>query len=576
MIWSDEFDGSGLDASKWTPQIGDGCAMNLCGWGNNELQYYRSENAEVVDGVLRIIAKREAVGGKSYTSARLRTKDKAEWTYGRFEARIKLPTGKGIWPAFWMLSTTEPYGSWPQSGEIDIMELIGSQPSTVHGTIHFGPPPPNNRSSGASYSLNTGIFQDDFHTFAVEWEASVLRWYVDDYLYSTKIRSVVGGSRWPFDHDFHLLLNLAVGGNWPGAPDGSTMFPQTMEVDYVRIYDGYKPAISGSRSVAHQAAGVEYQVHQVDAQQSITWQLPDGATIVAGHDSPHITVDWGEQGGPVWAIFETDCGPGTLRMEVHVDPPFERQVSFENFDEPGSLTFDASTGILTDDVANPAPNDVNSSALCGRYVRNASEQFDVLSYNVQVIDDAGPYIRGAKKFYIDVFTDAPAGTLILLQLENDARSQPDNFPSGRNSRFESRTTTQNAWERLEFSFLDQPDAATNNATIDQMILLFGSNTNLGSTFYFDNLDSYAPRQSVGVTSRDVKSMALHPNPADDQFTISDKRVRHVSVVDVRGTTWLSLRMDHDVVRIDGLPAGVYVVHGHDGAGQRWLAKLIKL
>jgi len=191
IIWQDEFDGTTLDLSKWSYQTGDGCDISpdLCGWGNNELQWYQSQNAEVSDGTLKITAKRENSNGRNYTSARLRTIDQGDWTYGRFEARIKLPTGRGLWPAFWMLPTDEVYGGWPQSGEIDIMELIGSEPATVHGTIHFGQPWPNNRQSGESYKLHTGQFADDFHEFAVEWEPGEIRWYVDGYLYSSKTKS---------------------------------------------------------------------------------------------------------------------------------------------------------------------------------------------------------------------------------------------------------------------------------------------------------------------------------------------------------------------------------------------------
>ena len=235
LVWSDEFDGNAVDPAKWEFQIGDGCP-NLCGWGNNELQYYRAENAVVEDGLLKIIAQRQTFGGRQYTSARMRSLNKGDWTFGRFEARIRLPEGQGIWPAFWMLPTDEVYGGWPRSGEIDIMEMVGHEPSTVHGTIHFGDPWPNNSFTGNSYRLSQGKFSDDFHLFAVEWGVGVIDWYVDGTKFSTKTRNDLQGKKWPFDQQFHLLLNLAVGGNWPGNPDASTEFPQIMEVDYVRVY----------------------------------------------------------------------------------------------------------------------------------------------------------------------------------------------------------------------------------------------------------------------------------------------------------------------------------------------------
>ncbi len=238
QVWADEFDGSTLDAGKWTAQLGDGCP-DLCGWGNNELEWYQAANATVEDGMLTITAREESVGGKNYTSARLRTIGKGDWTYGRMEARARLPIGKGLWPAIWMLPT-EPsiYGTWAASGEIDIMEYVGDKPAEVLGTLHYGGTFPANQSSTRTYTLPSGTFADDFHVFAVEWEAGAIRWYVDDELYATQTSWSSSGGAYPapFDVDFHLILNLAVGGNLPGNPDGTTTFPQAMVVDYVRVY----------------------------------------------------------------------------------------------------------------------------------------------------------------------------------------------------------------------------------------------------------------------------------------------------------------------------------------------------
>ena len=247
LVWADEFDGSGApDPAKWGYDIGGN------GWGNNELQYYtdRTENARQENGNLVIEAREESFGGRQYTSARLVTRNLASWTYGRFEARIKLPVGQGIWPAFWMLAEDSPYGNWPLSGEIDIMEYLGHQPRRVHGTIHYGggtyAPCRGQRGAvlghcftGRSYDLPSGqVFPDDFHTFAVEWEPQRIRWFVDDVMYQEQTYWYSGAAGYPapFDQAFHLLLNVAVGGNWPGAPDASTQFPQTMLVDYVRVF----------------------------------------------------------------------------------------------------------------------------------------------------------------------------------------------------------------------------------------------------------------------------------------------------------------------------------------------------
>ncbi|MFN7119091.1 MAG: family 16 glycosylhydrolase [Saprospiraceae bacterium] len=318
LVWSDEFDGTTLNTAKWTPQIGDGCDINLCGWGNNELEYYRAENAVVSDGTLKIIAKRENFGNRSYTSARIRSINKGDWTYGRFEARIKLPTAQGMWPAFWMLPTDEAYGSWPRSGEMDIMELVGKEPDRVHGTIHYGNPWPNNSSQGKSFALNSGTFDNAFHTFAMEWEAGVIRWYVDDFLYSTKTIADVAPLTWPFDKRFHFLLNVAVGGNWPGNPNGSTTFPQTMEVDYVRVYNGKFPHVIGNRKVANQASNQVYTLNNVPNGSTINWTVPAGATIASGQGTNSISVNWGNSGGTIVATINNGCYNRQIELDVLV------------------------------------------------------------------------------------------------------------------------------------------------------------------------------------------------------------------------------------------------------------------
>lgn len=254
LVWADEFDGSAVDPSKWEFQTGDGTAYGIPGWGNNELQWYQSSNATVANGVLTIQARRESVGGKSYTSSRLRSRGRGDFLYGRFEMRARLPLGQGMWPAFWLLSS-EPatYGVWAASGEIDIMESIGGD--QIYGTIHYGDTAPANVSSGASISLSGAT--TGFHEYAVEWEPTEIRWYVDDQLYSTKTSWFSTGGPYPapFDVDFHLLLNLAVGGNFPGDPDGSTVFPQDYVVDYVRVYQ--RPPADPDKALACESTKVK-------------------------------------------------------------------------------------------------------------------------------------------------------------------------------------------------------------------------------------------------------------------------------------------------------------------------------
>lgn len=233
LVMSDEFDVNGApNSTLWGYNIGTGSN----GWGNNELQYYtdRSQNIKVEDGMLKITALNESYLGSSYTSARILTKGKFQQQYGRIEARIKLPRGKGLWPAFWMLGANSDTVAWPQCGEIDIMEYLGSNPTTVLGTVH-GPGYSGGTAISKSYTLPNSRFDTDFHIFGIEWDENYINYYVDDVLYNQITPEDVPGE-WVFNKPFYIILNMAVGGNLPGSPNAETSFPQTMYVDYVRIY----------------------------------------------------------------------------------------------------------------------------------------------------------------------------------------------------------------------------------------------------------------------------------------------------------------------------------------------------
>ena len=239
LVWADEFNQDGLpDSIHWGYDLGDGCPK-VCGWGNNELQYYtdrRLENARVTDGNLIIEAHREKMGSMEYTSARLVSKKKGDWTYGRIDVRAKLPAGTGVWPAIWMLPTDWMYGGWPGSGEIDIMEHVGYLPDSIFGTVHtnhFNGMLGTQKSKGvASSTIST-----EFHNYGIDWNADKIDFLFDDKVYYTFHNKHEGSDAWPFDLDFHLLLNIAVGGNWGGKMGVDTaIWPQQMVVDYVRVY----------------------------------------------------------------------------------------------------------------------------------------------------------------------------------------------------------------------------------------------------------------------------------------------------------------------------------------------------
>jgi beta-glucanase (GH16 family) len=231
LVWNDEFDGSAINKSNWTYDLGGG------GWGNGEAEYYtaRPENARIENGNLVIEARQEKYEGSYYTSARLKSQGLQSYKYGRIEARLKVPSGAGMWPAFWMLGSDFNGKNWPDCGEIDVMEYIGKEPDLIMGTLH-----------GPGYSGATGRTKwnrqkfniaDDFHTYAVEWETDQISWFFDGEKYFTVTRADLNSLKWAFDQPFFIILNLAVGGQLPGPVGLKTVFPAQLLVDYVRVYE---------------------------------------------------------------------------------------------------------------------------------------------------------------------------------------------------------------------------------------------------------------------------------------------------------------------------------------------------
>ncbi len=243
LLWSDEFNYEGApDPENWSYDMGDGCP-NICGWGNNELQFYTDDrsNARVENGHLVIEAHATDDADRPYTSARLVSRGKQDWVYGRVEVRANLPFGRGSWPAIWMLPTERTYGGWPRCGEIDIMEHVGYEPLMVYGTVHTEA---YNHLIGTQKgdSVLVQDAEDAFHVYAIEWREDRIDFFVDESLYHTFPRYEDTPAEWPFDQPFHLILNLAVGGGWGGKYGVSeSIWPQQMQVDYVRVYQSPSP-----------------------------------------------------------------------------------------------------------------------------------------------------------------------------------------------------------------------------------------------------------------------------------------------------------------------------------------------
>lgn len=497
-VWADEFDGSAIDSSKWDIMLGDGCSFGLCGWGNNELQSYQADNLEVSNGSLKIIAKKQRVQSKSYTSGRIRTANMpngGQWTNGRFEARIKLPSGSGMWPAFWMLPT-DPDLEWPLSGEIDVVEAVGQKDMFALGTIHYGQAWPNNEWTQGKILKQPDAWSDGFHEYAVEWEANEIRWYLDDILYSVKTPADMSDpSYWTFEnYQYHLLLNLAVGGNMGGAVDDSQL-PQTLEVDYVRVYDFGQPSLTGSHTVEANSSHTYAVVDEAGNSSAYSWAAPTGQTS----NSSSFTVNWGSESGQVTVSGSNSCGAYQLAMDVYVSPELSPTNVLDDFESSRNLSYTAWTGAFNQTVANPSADTVNSSATVAQYTRDSGSQWDVIAASSGAIADMPLFISGTKAFYLDVYTSALAGTEILVQLENSTTATPDNYPVGRHSKFVAHTTGSNGWQRLKFQLDDLIHDDTAGTDVNSIILLIDPDSTSGDSYYLDNFTIYG----VGGNGGDV-------------------------------------------------------------------------
>ena len=488
-VWADEFDGSSLDTSKWDIQTGDGCAEGTCGWGNAELQSYQAANNTVANGVLTITAKKQRVQSKNYTSGRIRTANVpngGQWTHGRFEASIKLPDGSGMWPGFWMLPT-DAAETWPISGEIDIVESTGTADMIAFGTIHYGQLWPDNEHTGGGILKQPDTWSADFHEYAVEWEPNEIRWYLDDILYSVKTPADLSDSSyWTFEnYQYHLILNMAVGGSLGGAVDDSAL-PQTMEVDYVRVYDFGQPSLTGEHLVLPNSSATYSVVDEAGTGSSYSWTSPTGETS----NNSSLTVNWGTTSGPVSVAVTNSCGTSNISMDVYVAPEISQEAIFDDFEANRNLTYTSMNGTMTESVTNPAADAINSSTIVAQYVRDSASQWDAILADTTLVTDAAAFVAGSKAFYLDVYTSAPIGTEILVQLENSNVATAANFPSGRHSKYAAYTTSTNAWQRLRFQMTDLLDGSTASTDVNQVVLLLDPNNFTGHTYYLDNFDIY--------------------------------------------------------------------------------------
>jgi beta-glucanase (GH16 family) len=591
LVWEDEFNGTALNASNWTHETGAG------GWGNNELQNYTNStaNVNVSGGTLKINA---IESGGNYTSGRIVTKNKAYFAYGKMVARLKLPFGQGIWPAFWMLPNDNYYGGWPYSGELDIMELLGHQPSKMYGTIH-GSNAGNQVLSGTFYNLPSGTFADDFHEFSMEWEPNQVKMYVDGNLYMTRTNAQLNANPWPFDKAFFFIFNVAVGGNWPQYPDATTVFPQTMEVDWVRVYQKLDEVIiNGQQLVENNAMAKTYSVTSLPAC-TYTWSVPSGSSISSGQGTNVIQVNWGNSGGNISVLLDNACGTSTSTLAVDIsaniwaNPAFEQDLTQWSFRRGGTAA--ATVSITTSNVqegtkaanvsvtaAGANPWDVQLSRFANDIVPNEaySLTFWVKSDVSRLISFAfihpsnytwyagGNFTSTSNWQQVTVNFTAPAGqTQLLFNADlgrfSGANYQFDNFVLGKSALlpvelldFNVQRRKNNAllqWtvseNQMSHYLLERSDG--NELIFNEIAQIPSVGNSAKKSYQFEDSDLpnttvFYRLNSVGLDGKQQKSdiirfenkgfqIEIMPNPTVNTFQIkADFNIEYVEILDIKG------------------------------------------
>ncbi|MBN2485886.1 MAG: discoidin domain-containing protein [Bacteroidales bacterium] len=503
LVWQDEFNGPSLDLTKWEYETGDGCP-DLCQWGTGQLDYStdRTENVRIENGRLILELRKENFGGREYTSGRIRTHNKKNFRYGRIEARVKGVYSQGAGFAFWMLGSDFETTSWPKCGEIDIFEQTGKWPDYNIGTAHFEEAWGHAWNQGKFYLPQGQRFADDFHVVGLEWTPDSMRWYIDGVYYHTfHISKPINGYD-PFNRDFFLILSVGMGGDYSGPPDATTVTPQKVEVDYVRVYEGaYSTSIDGPKSVYEGDLYKEFSTKAVTGA-TYNWSVPSGSTIYSGQGTNTILVNFGPNSGKVQLNLTTpDCGPQTYFKDVEVQKAIIVNKVFDDFETNRNCIYDYRSGTFTENVNNPAPNYINSSAKVGRYVRNVVESWDAMVLLNVDPGHAGEFVQGKKRLFLDVYTDAPVGTKVSLGFENTAATVDQ--PYGKHSNYAAYTTRQNAWERLEFVLTDIPDKYAGSYKVNKFVLMFDPGRKSGNTWHFDNLRSGQSGPDAIILSQNI-------------------------------------------------------------------------
>lgn len=562
LVWSDEFNYTGLpDDTKWNYDVGGH------GWGNNELQYYtekRTENARVENGNLIIEAKKESYGGNDYTSARLVSRQKGDWLYGKIEVRAMLPSGKGTWPAIWMLPTDWSYGDWPASGEIDIMEHVGYEPTKVHGSVHTEAYNHSiNTQKTASYTVDN--CETAFHIYSIEWTADKIDFFVDGTKYFT-FNNEGSWDKWPFDKRFHLIFNIAVGGNWGGVEGvDDQIFPQQMQIDYVRVYQPVGEIIlDGADYVEPNEANVVFTATNVSGA-SYKWTVPEGVQINGSNTANEISVDWGTIEGSVKLEYSKDGTTKNLEIPVKlVTVPENNIYKFDDFDDNSTQNI-----IIDNSGANKVyVNEENNELKVEYDVQDKSDwpHFKVKSERPVKLDNHG-YIRVALKTFNQ--SNSVFVRIDLADIDGIATNKTPVF------KLEPIYDDGN-YHIYEFDFTDgwgsdypNQGATVNKSRISEAIVYFNygvyGQDNKQDEFWLDYIEFVDPNTTdIQKISKNGVDFKIFPNPTQSALFIASEKqkIETIDIYSINGKQYYhqeNINKKNQSIDINNLKTGIYIL-----------------
>lgn len=523
LSWSDEFNGNQIDPEKWTFDIGNGYPDEW-GWGNGEDQYYtnKPENVEVSNGTLKIKARNESVSSFNYTSAKIKTQGLFDFKYGRIESRIKIPKGGGLWPAFWLLPSENVFGEWPASGEIDIMERFGDKDATL-SSIHF-----KNTSGQREFKTDGYAATDNqWHNFAAVWSENEVNFFVDWNFVMRATPADLKGANWPFNENFYLILNMAMGGD-AGAINNNGL-PKNMEIDWIRVYQR-KQDLEIQGTAMAEPNSIDNHFWLPENASTYSWSVPAGAEILSGQGTNKIQVKWGNGNGNVSCNVNgwngdingnaSNCGNNTITKSVTGLPSSCHTTIYDGELNHGLLQTQADGvgGIEALNMFNPKPNNVNPSNTVIRYGRDGDQQYDIMKVQLRESFDAERLRNGKGKLYVDLYTDFQHSGNIPVTVEIVNRNANNaGYPKGIYAQLLGTITKSREWETVEFTYLETPDWDVLTENVDAMNVLLNPNSNTAKVYFIDNIrldyDGYLPT----INGDDV--IEGHTNKDEHTFTI---------------------------------------------------------